>query len=34
MHDDKEETDMGNLPVRVCYKALNLEDKVKNVSYM
>lgn len=26
MHDAKEETDMGNLPVRVCYKALNLED--------
>lgn len=33
MHDDKEETDMGNLPVRIYYKALNLEDQVKDVFY-
>lgn len=33
MCDDKEETDIGNLTVRVYYKALNLEDQVKDILY-
>lgn len=33
MHDDKEKTDVGNLAVRVCYKGLNLEHKVKDNFY-